>query len=184
MELLPQSITFGIFPEDVPKFSLTIGRKGGVREWEPFDETRHIQVLLVQPDDGIDITNSQRRSMMQVIYAGLFTNPCANISFIGGASPWGLMILTEGNAQMTFQEAMQMQAVDIRKLWQRKQRRHSALRERLDVGRLRHSSLSASEPLPTKVKAAPVERQRHRARAERTPGGRVIHLPVFPRRRD
>jgi len=184
MELLPQSITFGIFPEDVPKLSLTIGRKGGVREWEPFDETRHIQVLLVQPDDGIDITNSQRRSMMQVIYAGLFTNPCANISFIGGASPWGLMILTEGNAQMTFQEAMQMQAVDIRKLWQRKQRRHSALKERLDVGRLRHSSLSASEPLPTKVKAAPVERQRHRAKAERTPGGRVIHLPVFPRRRD
>jgi hypothetical protein len=45
------------------------------------------------------------------------------------------MILTEGNAQMTFQEAMQMQAVDIRKLWQRKQRRHSALKERLDVGR-------------------------------------------------
>jgi len=41
-----------IFPEDVPKLSLTIGRKGGVREWEPFDETRHIQVLLVQPDDG------------------------------------------------------------------------------------------------------------------------------------
>jgi hypothetical protein len=108
MELLPQSITFGIFPEDVPKLSLTIGRKGGVREWEPFYETRHIQVLLVQPDDGIDITNSQRRSMMQVIYAELFTNPCANISFIGGASPWGLMILTEGNAQMPFQEAMQI----------------------------------------------------------------------------
>jgi len=32
MELLPASITFGIFPEDVPKLSLTIGRKGGVRE--------------------------------------------------------------------------------------------------------------------------------------------------------
>jgi thiaminase len=58
----------------------------------------------------------------------------AYILFVGGASPWGLMILTEGNAQMTFQEAMQMQAVDIRKLWQRKQRRHSALKERLDVG--------------------------------------------------
>jgi hypothetical protein len=25
-------LTFGIFPEDVPKLSLTIGRKGGVRE--------------------------------------------------------------------------------------------------------------------------------------------------------
>ena len=48
--------------------------------------------------------------------------------------------VTEGNAQITFQEAMQMQAMDIRKLWQRKQRRHSALKERLDVGRLRHSS--------------------------------------------
>jgi hypothetical protein len=141
-------------------------------------------VLLVQPDDGIDITNSQRRSMMQVIYAGLFTNRCANISFIGGVSPWGLMILTEGNAQMTFQEAMQMQAVDIRKLWQRKQRRHSALKERLNVGRLRHGSLSASQSLLAEVKAAPVERPRHRAKAERTPGGRVIHLPVFPRRRD
>jgi hypothetical protein len=120
MEFLPQTITFALFEHELPDLTLTVGRKGGVRERQPFYETEHVNVLVVQLDDEIDVTNSQHRAIKQIILAGMFTNPCVTVAFMPGSSPWGCYILKDGYAQMTFREATQMQAVHIRKFAMRK----------------------------------------------------------------
>jgi hypothetical protein len=110
----PEEITFGMFFD---KPTLSVGPKGGVREWESFREAKHAKVLIkAVRADGIHISNAQVRAMLQIIRVAQSANPLVTFTFMDGAHPWCWGHLKDDHHHHTFKESMRLRSTDLRKV--------------------------------------------------------------------
>jgi hypothetical protein len=127
----PETVTFAVFSEEVPKPTIIIKRNGLLRQRAPSLYVCDVTVLLQGDDETIDITAKQYRAMVQLVRIALHKNPCAKIVFNGAASPWGLDYLPGYNQTWTtVAEAMRMRPTKIQKVLMRKKPLHPVIKER------------------------------------------------------
>lgn len=137
----PETVTFSVFSEEVPKPTVVIKRNGLLKQRNPSLNTRDVTVLLQGDDDTVDITAKQYRSMIQFIRIVLQHSPCAKIVFNGAASPWGLDYLSGYDERwMSVAEGMRTRPTKIQKVLQHKRPLHPIIKGRLEV-RLRDRPL-------------------------------------------
>jgi len=128
---IPASVTFAALPWQMNDPTVTIGLKGGVKEHKPFLRTLNARVLIAQQGDWIDINDAQKRTMIGLVHVALNSNPFADILFMGGSSIWGVMIMKDDfNEYMSLRDLLKIPVYDIRKVVQRKRKRHDIFRER------------------------------------------------------
>ncbi|MCK1513050.1 hypothetical protein IVB22_10785 [Bradyrhizobium sp. 190] len=127
----PETVTFAVFSDEVPKPTVVIKRNGLLKQRNPSLNTRDVTVLLQGDDKTIDITAKQYRAMVQLVRIALRHNPCAKIVFNGAASPWGLDCLPRYDERwMTVPDAMRMRPTKIQKVLVRKKALHPVIKER------------------------------------------------------
>jgi hypothetical protein len=126
--LYPQTITFSVFSDEVPKPTVTVRRDGTLKQKNASFEKPDVTVLLQGDDESVDITAKQYKAMVQLARVALNRNACVKIVFNSGASPWGLESLPGCDDWTTVHEAMAIQAVHISKILMRRRPMHALLR--------------------------------------------------------
>ncbi|WP_424632179.1 hypothetical protein [Bradyrhizobium sp. SYSU BS000235] len=120
----PLRITFGVFYEDVPNPTITIRRTGTVVQHRNFMRMKHIRVLIEQPAGSIDTTQKQQKTVKQLIHIALELNGVCAVTFIPCAPLWCYETLRSDDWD-SFEDMMELEPVDSRKLFLRRAPPHA-----------------------------------------------------------
>ena len=129
---IPSSVTFSAVASQMPEPTVIIGGNGGVvKERGRFLRTLNPKVFMAQKGDWIDISAAQQRTMLGLVHIALNKNPFCDILFLGASSIWGTMILKDNfDEHQPLTELLRIPVYDIRKVLQRKWKRHDIFREK------------------------------------------------------
>jgi hypothetical protein len=128
--LYPETLTFSVFSDQVPKPSVTILRDGTIKPKNPSLDVQDATVLMEGDDDSVDITARQYRAMLQLVRVALHHNPSARIIFNGGASPWGLDSFPDFEFGTTVAEAMRMRPTNIKRVLMHRRPLHPVIKRK------------------------------------------------------
>ncbi len=128
--LCPETLTFSVFSDQVPKPTVTIRRDGTLKQKNPSLHVQDATVLMEGDDDSVDITARQYKAMLQLVRVALHHNPRAKIIFNAGASPWGLDSLQDFQFGTTVAEAMRMRPTNIKRVLMHRRPLHPVIKRR------------------------------------------------------
>lgn len=127
-QLYPETVTFSVFSDEVPRSTVIVRRDGSIKQKNPSFGAKDVTVLLQGDDESIAVTAKQYKTMVQLARIALNQNACAKIIFNPGASPWGLDTLPGCEEWTTLHEALEIQPVHILKTVTRRRPMHALIR--------------------------------------------------------